>query len=130
MKYKTLIILFLFLFCFVTPTYGEFTVKQYENHRKTNPSAMGLYVLGVGVGITSSSTYIKGKGYRFLCPPEDLIINEEMYIGLLEYVIRKLRQYDKERGTNLTDDTPTDDLKIEVLLLNGLIRRYPCPEDK
>ncbi len=120
MNYKCLILLVILLsFCFVTPTYA-YTIREYEEFKKRVPNSdyIKTYMNGVGTGFFWSNTMLSFKGKQPLyCQSGNLVLNANSYIRILEDEILK--------------GNYTKDILIENILLNGLIRTFPClPDDE
>ena len=72
---------------------------------------------GVGIGFFWANAYLDVKKLPELyCQPDNVALKAEDYLGILEAYIEKYRNSYK-------DDTP-----LELLLLRGLIERYPCKD--
>ena len=103
MKNKSLIILIALSFlCSIKPTYA-ITVKEYELVKKADLDWTEDYINAVGVGIFWSNAMLwEQEKQRLYCSPSKLSLNG-----------------------GYTKESP-----VEMILLFGLIRTFPCSEDK
>jgi hypothetical protein len=100
------IVLFLL---FVSPVKVE-SVKDYLGSPLTTRKA---YVAGVGNGLFWANVYLKKSLY---CPPPNLAVYVDNYVDIL----------DREIDISRKNKTLTDDTHIELLLIEGLKRTFPC----
>jgi len=105
-----------FLLClFVSSqTWSQIQVKDYPDAKSS--SWFKTYIRGVGVGIRLASIP-RGHPLAMYCPPGTFTPDADEYIAILDRQI--LDETRKPEG--LKDDTA-----IELLLLRGLFRKYPC----
>jgi len=117
MKNKSLIILIALSFlCSIKPTYA-ITVKEYELVKKADLDWTEDYINAVGVGIFWSNAMLwEQEKQRLYCSPSKLSLNAGNYIRILEEEIQ---------NGGYTKESP-----VEMILLFGLIRTFPCSEDK
>jgi|TARA_B100000315_G_scaffold118294_1_gene108420 hypothetical protein len=58
----------------------------------------------------------------FFCPPDHLALNANNYVEILEREIQRQRE-----SGNLNEDASVG---VELILFFGLVRTFPCSEDK
>jgi hypothetical protein len=106
---KAFIIILLF---FSSTLKAEMLVEDYQHNKKDKFTQQ--YLLGVGRGIEWTNSYVKVKnnGKTILCQPEKYILN---LIDFQNIIDSELAQ---------TQSKPND--PIELILLNGMIKKYPC----
>ena len=123
MKHKSLIILIvLLLLCFIKPTHAM-SLKGYEMAKKDDPDITKLYIFGVGEGFSWSCTVLEAEGKQlFFCQPDHLVLNANNYVEILEREIQRQRE-----SGNLNEDASVG---VELILFFGLVRTFPCSEDK
>lgn len=80
------------------------------------------YVRGVGEGIVWMHAYHKTKGGTassggdvYFCPPERMVLNTENYFDLIE------------RGAAEVSVGTRASMPVEMLLIFGLVKTFPCP---
>lgn len=95
---------------------AEVNIKEYD--RVKNAEWFRTYLGGVGVGISWANTASgMRKGKPLYCAPSNLPLNQENYLEIAA------REIEVAKGTGKLDpDTP-----VELLLLHGLQRTFPCP---
>jgi hypothetical protein len=99
----------------VSPVGADVTVKLYMQGK--NSELLKNYIAGVGTGLSWANIYSFKEFQKGLyCPPKKLALNTDNYRDILHGEI----EYLKKHGT-LDDDT-----FIEMLLIQGLIRTFPC----
>lgn len=95
-------------------TWSQIQVKDYPDAKSS--SWFKTYIRGVGVGIRLASIP-RSHPLAMYCPPSTFTPDADEYIAILDRQI--LDESKKPEG--LKDDTT-----IELLLLRGLFRKYPC----
>jgi len=113
---KRIELLAVFLLClFVSSqTWSQIQVKDYPDAKSS--SWFKTYIRGVGVGIRLASIP-RGHPLAMYCPPRTFTPDADEYIAILD---RQILDESRKAG-GLKDDTT-----IELLLLRGLFRKYPC----
>ena len=109
----TMILALIFLVSAVTTALTEVNFKEYKAIKNTKE--FYLYLKGVGEGLEWANEELAARGSKALyCKPEKETMNVEQYSDIL---IREVTENTKE----LSDDMP-----LGLILLNGLIKRFPC----
>jgi hypothetical protein len=105
-----------FLLClFVSSqTWSQIQVKDYPDAKSSN--WFKTYIRGVGVGIRLASIP-RGHPLAMYCPPSTFTPDADEYIAILDRQILD----ESRKPDGLRDETT-----IELLLLRGLFRTYPC----
>tara|TARA_B100001971_G_C17698343_1_gene290448 strand:- start:115 stop:366 length:252 start_codon:yes stop_codon:yes gene_type:complete len=62
----------------------------------------------------------------FFCPPDHLALNANNYVEILEREIQRQR----EGGIFGEGGISKEDASVELILFYGLVRTFPCSEDK
>jgi hypothetical protein len=103
--------------CFSAVAHGEVSVELYQKLRSKNELNQGwfiAYINGLGRGFGWMNTELASRGQpRVFCAPEKFGLRAENYIDVLD------RQLERREGDSST--------VIELVLLNGLKRTFPCP---
>jgi hypothetical protein len=98
----------------------SFSIKKYQELKaggRLGDQAFQAYIMGLGTGFTVMNTRLESNGWsKVYCPPGKLSLTTESYLDLLDKELARSR---------LTPDMP-----IELVLLNGLARTFPCPETR
>lgn len=104
-----------FLVCLLvsSPTLSDIKVKDYSLAKSSE--WFKSYILGVGTGIRWAS--IRPDRLALHCPPGSFKPDADAYIAILDRQILD----ESRKPDGLHDDTP-----IELLLLRGLMRKFPC----
>lgn len=98
----------------VSPSNAEIKLSEYIG--ANNPNLFKEYIAGLGKGYYWANSQLKHKKQaRLFCQPERLFLNADNYISILNKEI-KYTDY----------DYTTDDTIIEVILLRGLEKTFPC----
>ena len=105
---------FLLFFFASSHTWSQIHVKDYPDAKSSD--WFKIYIRGVGVGIRLA-TIPPIHPLAMYCPPRTFTPDADEYIAILDRQI--LDESGKPGG--LKDDTT-----IELLLLRGLFRKYPC----
>jgi hypothetical protein len=102
------------------PVYGQMTIKKYQELKAKD--ALGdvwfqAYITGLGRGFLWMNAVLASRGQpQASCVPEHLTLNADNYIDVLN---RELKR-----------DSMPDAMPIEMELLGGLMRPFPCPETR
>jgi len=112
-------ILLVFLMCAFLPLslMAEISVGDYEKYSLSEKESLKLYITGIGNGIAWTNTELK-ETQKLYCEPAKLAINSDNYISILEEQIT----YTKK----LMPGKEYQKFHIEMLLVKGLIRTFPC----
>ena len=106
-------IIFLLTMFLSTNVFSEILVKDYLKHK--NEEQVKSYVMGVGVGYGWSNVKLMIRGEKQLfCLPPNLSLNQQNYLTIIDDALKNSKP--KE-----ADDTP-----IELILINQLIKTFPC----
>ena len=111
-RIERLAVLLLCLFV-STQTWSQIQVKDYPDAKSSD--WFKTYIRGVGIGLKFAS--IRPDRLALYCPPLTFTPDADDYIAILD---RQIIDETRKPG-GLRDDTP-----IELLLLRGLLRKYPC----
>jgi len=115
---RGLLIVFVFAFivtlCIVSLADAEISIKDYDEVK--NAEWFKIYINGVGIGITWANIAVTDKGQPLYCPPKKLALGAEDYLRIVQDSI--------EKNKTLKEKMPT--YPIEILLLRGLIEKFPC----
>ena len=105
----------MFLLClFVSSqTWSQVQVKDYPHAKSSD--WFKTYIRGVGIGINVAS--IRPDRLALYCPPLTFTPDANEFIAILD---REIIDESMKPG-GLKDDTP-----IELLLLRGLLQKFPC----
>ena len=88
---------------------------KYPSLKQQDLFTLQMYVFGVGEGLSWANARVRTNKLPLLyCQPEHLAITKENFMQILDDEI-------KRPGTSYKDQTP-----IELILLEGLIRTFPC----
>lgn len=113
---KMIIILFI-IFAGVNSVLAEVTFNEYQAIK--DKTYFKAYLNGVGRGlhwaIIGNEIYLKSDKSLY-CLPNNLTLTAENYINILEQEIK----------TKQKTETIPPDTFIELLLMNGLMRTFPC----
>lgn len=96
------------------PAHAELTVGQYKKAGR-NLEIVKTYVAGLGSGYSWANVMLEtrsGAQLHLYCPPNKLAINGENYLDILDNHIKRR--------------SPSDDVPIELILLQGLMETFPC----
>lgn len=104
-----------FLCCLLvsSPALSDIRLKDYSLAKSSE--WFKSYILGVGAGIRWAS--IRPDRLALHCPPGSFKPDADAYIAILDRQILD----ESRKPDGLHDDTP-----IELLLLRGLMRKFPC----
>lgn len=92
-------------------------VLKLEEFRKREKEAADLYVGAVGEGIFQANVMVSVRGDRPLyCPPGKLVVTSENYVRIAWDEVERMRK----------EDLLDEDSTIELALLFGLIKTFPC----
>ncbi|MGB6210176.1 hypothetical protein [Pseudomonas mandelii] len=96
------------------------TVETYNALNKSDPGQLLTYLSGIGNGYGWSNAYLTEwrKTPAMFCEPDKLALNGENFKDILEAEIK--RSYHPETEEDKTNNP------IELLLLMGLIKTFPC----
>jgi len=99
---------------------GEITVAMYEEVSKAHDPKLDKIIMmnltGLGQGIEWYNTMAKDS--KLYCTPSQLTLGVSNYEDILNRQIKGLRMVDP--------DYDTDSLPLGLVLLQGLIRTFPC----
>lgn len=111
--FKILIYLLASLLAFAQTTRAEIMLRDYKTLKSSEQ--FKIYINGVGIGFSWSNSILERRGAQQLyCQPAKLSLGPENYQNILDNEINDT--------TNLyKPDTP-----IELILLLGLVRTFPC----
>jgi len=106
-----------FLFCLFASSQAcsQIEVKDYP-HAKSS-EWFKTYILGVGNGISWANS--RPNRASLYCPPGVLKLDADEYIAILDRQILD----ESKKPDGLRDNTP-----VELLLLRGLSRTFPCKQ--
>ncbi len=91
------------------------TIGDYKQLLKKQPDQVDLYINGVGVGTSWANTFNRRGGLpQLYCQPQALAMNVENYKQAIEDEIER------------HPDKYSDDLPVEIALIHGLQRMFPC----
>jgi hypothetical protein len=111
-KYRTIIIFVGVLFL-VSLAKAEVQVKDYDRLKDT--AWFKIYMNGVGVGFERVNAYLSEvKRAPLYCQPEKMTLTSEDYLNIIQDSIRKNK------------DTIKFNYPIEMILLRGLMEKFPC----
>lgn len=104
-----------FLLCLFasSQTWPDIEVKNYPDAKSS--AWFKTYILGVGNGIRWAS--IRPDRLALHCPPGSFKPDADAYIAILDRQILD----ESRKPSGLNDNTP-----VELLLLRGLMRTFPC----
>ena len=109
----TMILALIFLVSAVSTARAEMNFKEYKAIKNTKE--FHLYLKGVGEGLECANEELAARGSKTLyCKPEKETMNVEQYSDILKREVA-------ENARELSDDMP-----MGLILLNGLIKRFPC----
>lgn len=113
--YRNLKRVTLFSFCLLasSQTWPQIEVKDYPHAKSSD--WFKTYIRGVGIGINVAS--IRPDRLALYCPPLTFTPDANEFIAILD---REIIDESMKPG-GLKDDT-----SIELLLLRGLLRKFPC----
>jgi hypothetical protein len=111
-RFTLLAVMLMIVIASALPARAEIRVGEYE---KLQGDSLNLYISGVGVGYLWANAMIKKSGQPLLyCQPREFTATGETYKNIL----------DKEISAN--KDMYTLDIPIELILLRGLQKTFPC----
>ncbi|OPY05706.1 MAG: hypothetical protein A4E61_00199 [Syntrophorhabdus sp. PtaB.Bin184] len=118
---RWLVIGVIIVFSFVSIAQAELTVKDYKDLKAQDSRTVTIYISGIGTGIGwyNSELQVRGKSLLY-CPPPKLNLNAHNLVRILDDEI--------ERAENKMGFQKTQDALVGMLLLDGLIRTFPCNE--
>ena len=91
-------------------------LKELAGLAKAVPE-VNSYLSGIGHGYYYANAYADSIGqHKLYCQPRNNVMDADNYIQILENEIK--------RGGHKPDET------IELIMLSGLRRTFPCPSDK
>jgi hypothetical protein len=91
------------------------TVGEYKNKLKQKSQYVDFYIFGVEEGIAWANSMNQSKNITNLyCVPKYLALNIDNYKRVIEDGLEKYPSVYK------------DDIDVEVVLLRGLMRNFPC----
>jgi hypothetical protein len=94
----------------VVPANSFISVKDYHDYK--DQELFKIYISGVGEGFLMMNSYLRSyEKPPIYCQPGKLVMNADNYINIIESEIK--------RGAK-------QDSIIELLLLYGLIKTFPC----
>jgi competence protein ComGF len=103
----------IFLVSAATTAMAEVDFKEYKIVRNTKE--FKLYLKGVGEGLAWANEELAARGSKALyCKPEKEVIGIEQYSDILKKEVN-------ENAAEIPDDMP-----LGLILLNGLIKSFPC----
>jgi hypothetical protein len=101
---------------------AEITVKDYRQQMSLADRRMlEIHMAGLGTGIAWANAQAERFKTPLYCPPGKLAIQTENYIDIIN---RKIKE-SSERIPASHDHTP-----IVMLLLDGLMKTFPCTSGK
>jgi len=112
---KIILIVFL-MFALSLPLKAEMFLKDYEKLPLSEQENIKIYIYGVGIGISWANVKLKGP-QKLYCDPQHLVMNDDNFLSILEREIL----YQKKVSPLAYKEFP-----IEMYLLQGLIRTFPC----
>ncbi|MEN6509790.1 MAG: hypothetical protein ABFD63_13580 [Smithella sp.] len=109
----TILLATIFLFSAVSTALTEVNFKEYKATRNTKE--FRLYLKGVGEGLEWANEELAARGSKALyCKPQKEVVDLEQYSEILNREVT-------ENARELIDDMP-----VGLILLNGLIKSFPC----
>jgi len=112
------ILLVFFMFAFLPlPLMADISVGNYEKLSLSQKELLKDYITGVGNGISWANNELKDT-QKLYCPPGKLAINYDNYTSILEEQITYTNK--------LFSGKEYQQFHIEMFLLKGLIRTFPC----
>lgn len=106
---------FLLLLTLSNPVLAEIRAKDYEQVK--NSEMFKTYIQGVGIGISWANSALAARNQPLLyCQPSNLALGADNYLDILA---RQMKEAEMTKKTTL--DTP-----LESVLLEGLMRIFPC----
>ena len=107
------IILFLVVVTLSTNAFCGILVKDYDKYK--NLELTKMYITGVGEGYQWANTKLELEGSKqMFCAPRNLALNQNNYLRIMDDSL-------KNKNLEIPDTMP-----IELLLLQMLIRTFPC----
>ena len=119
MKYALLLPLLAAAVLLAAPAQGyEISVKDYENLK--NEQDMDVYMGGLGAGLLLANNRLQTKKQPALyCPPRDTVLRTDNFMKIVDSEIALLKK---------TDPGGWQKPEIGGVLLDGLIKTFPCPK--
>ncbi|MDD4357130.1 MAG: hypothetical protein PHN98_07740 [Smithellaceae bacterium] len=109
----TILLALTFLVSAVSNAPAEVDFKEYKAIRNTKE--FRLYLKGLGEGLRWANEELAARGSKALyCKSQKEVIGVEQYLEILKREVT-------ENAAELSDDMP-----IGLILLNGLIKSFPC----
>lgn len=100
------------------PCTAEVRLRDYEQVRATE--RFRSYLHGVGIGyLWANSTFYLDSGRRLFCLPDHVRLDASGFLDILD------RQIRSDAATGVLNEPDT---AVELLLLQGLRREFPCQE--
>ena len=111
--FVTMILILTFFFITLSMAGTEVNFKEYKTINKT--VEFKLYLKGVGEGLEWANEELAARGSKALyCKPQKEVVDLEQYSEILNREVT-------ENARELIDDMP-----VGLILLNGLIKSFPC----
>ncbi len=109
----TILFVLIFIVSAVSTALTEVNFKEYKAIKNTKE--FNLYLKGVGEGLESANEELAARGSKALyCKPEKETMGVEQYSDILKREV-------SENAKEICDDMP-----MGLILLNGLIKNFPC----
>lgn len=95
------------------PAIAGIPLKNYEKIKKLPD--FKTYINGIGAGYEYMNLYlVANKMPPIFCVPDNLTLKEDNYVDILEKAIEQ------------NHEQTSPNVKIELILLQGLIKTFPC----
>jgi hypothetical protein len=121
---KILIMTVLLLLGWMCGTALSYTLAEYNEIK--DHTVFKMYITGYGHGLLGASVYAEVEGQpAIFCPPPKLKLTGAIYLSILAdelnqpHAIRFISKHEADKHAPFS--------KIEMFLLDGLVRVFPCP---
>ena len=112
-------------FSSVSIAQAEILVKGYKKSLERKDKMIIFYVGSVGTGMSWANSKLEHEGRApIYCEPREFVLEDDNYIRILNDEIERWEKAAKDKS----DFQKIQDFPIELILLEGLERTFPCDQ--